>query len=161
MSQASRAEVRAELPGPERIDHAGLLAGTRVLTAEGVLPVELLGPGDRVITRAGMRRLLAVEWLVQARAPVVRIAPRSLGAGRPGVVVVVGPAQPLLIRDWRAQALWGQAEAVVPARRLVDGSLIRDAVLPVAHFLTLHFAADEVVYAEGVEIACASQRVTA
>ena len=35
------------------------------------------------------------------------------------------------------------------------------AVLPVAHFLTLHFAADEVVYAEGVEIACASQRVTA
>lgn len=160
MSQATRADARADLPGPDRTDHAGLLAGTHVLTADGALPVEYLGPGDRIVTRNGMRRLLAVDRREQVRAPVVRIAPNTLGAGRPDVLLVVGPAQMLLVRDWRAQALWGRAEAVVPARRLVDGGLIRDGVLACAQFLTLHFAGDEVIYAEGVEIACAPLKVS-
>ena len=161
MSQATGAEARADFPAPDRTDHAGLLAGTQVLTADGALPVEYLCPGDRIVTRNGMRRLLAVDRREQVRAPVVRIAPDTLGSGRPDVLLVVGPAQMLLVRDWRAQALWGRAEAVVPARRLVDGSLIRDGVLASAQFLTLHFAGDEVIYAEGVEIACAPQKVTA
>jgi len=42
---------------PER----GLAPGTIIYTAEGTLPVEFLTPGDRVITRAGMRVLQAIE----------------------------------------------------------------------------------------------------
>ena len=139
----------------------GVSSGTIVATLEGYLPVEFLSVGDRIVTRNGMRRLLAVDRREQVRAPVVRIAPDTLGSGRPDVLLVVGPAQMLLVRDWRAQALWGRVEAVVPARRLVDGSLIRDGVLASAQFLTLHFAGDEVIYAEGVEIACAPQKVSA
>lgn len=156
MSQAARAGTR-----PDRSDAVGLLAGTRIMTAEGALPVEWLAPGDRVIARNGMRRLEAVDWRAEADAPVVRIAPRALGSGRPGAALVVAPAQPLWIRDWRAQAIWGRAEVAVPARRLVDGRLICADVLPQAHFLMLHFAQDEVIYAEGVDIACLPLRVTA
>ncbi|WP_394707347.1 hypothetical protein [uncultured Celeribacter sp.] len=39
----------------------GLPLGTSVMTADGMLPVEFLEPGDRVITRAGMRTLLGVD----------------------------------------------------------------------------------------------------
>lgn len=39
----------------------GFAAGTIILTAEGALPVEYLEPGDRVITRAGMRVLKGID----------------------------------------------------------------------------------------------------
>ncbi|WP_417247718.1 Hint domain-containing protein [Celeribacter sp.] len=43
-------------------DHsAGIAAGTLIVTADGVLPVEYLEPGDRVVTRSGMRALLDVD----------------------------------------------------------------------------------------------------
>ncbi len=35
-------------------------AGTRVLTLQGMQPVDTLAPGDHVITRAGARRLRAL-----------------------------------------------------------------------------------------------------
>ena len=41
-----------------------LLAGTPVLTMDGELPVEFLQPGDRVLTRSGMRRLAQVAVTV-------------------------------------------------------------------------------------------------
>ncbi|MBW6417735.1 Hint domain-containing protein [Celeribacter sp. PS-C1] len=49
--------VRDILPNHDR----GLPLGTKVMTADGILPVEYLEPGDRVITRAGMRRLLGID----------------------------------------------------------------------------------------------------
>lgn len=39
----------------------GLPLGTDVMTADGILPVEYLEPGDRVITRAGMRVLREID----------------------------------------------------------------------------------------------------
>lgn len=39
----------------------GLPLGTKVMTADGILPVEFLEPGDRVITRSGMRTLLGID----------------------------------------------------------------------------------------------------
>jgi len=41
--------------------HKGLSAGTEVLTADGALPIEFLSPGDRVITRSGMKVLRGVD----------------------------------------------------------------------------------------------------
>jgi len=39
----------------------GLPLGTEVMTADGALPVEYLEPGDRVVTRTGMRRLKTID----------------------------------------------------------------------------------------------------
>jgi len=48
------------MPGEAPLDLTGLAAGTIIYTLDGALPVEYLGPGDRIITRAGMRVLRAV-----------------------------------------------------------------------------------------------------
>ena len=39
----------------------GLPLGTIVLTLDGALPVEFLTPGDRIVTRAGMRVLRGID----------------------------------------------------------------------------------------------------
>jgi hypothetical protein len=131
-----------------------ILLGTPVLTLEGEMPVEFLQPGDRVLTRAGMRRLVQVEVSLVQNARVVMISHDTLGVDRPTADVTVSAAQPILIRDWRAKALVGQAQAMIAAGRLVDGEYIRAAVLPEARFFTLAFAEDAVIYAGGLELAC-------
>jgi hypothetical protein len=135
----------------------GIAAGAEVFTLEGVLPIELLAPGDRVVTRSGMRRVVAVEAERVFRAQMVRIAGDGLGVGRPGAAVWVGREQGILIRDWRARALYGQSEAIVPARRLCDGTYLRAEILAEARLYHLVFEAPEVVYAGGMELACMGQ----
>ncbi|WP_460273319.1 hypothetical protein [Celeribacter sp. ULVN23_4] len=56
-NSSKRLDVRDILPNHDK----GLLLGTKVMTADGALPVEYLEPGDRVITRAGMRTLLDID----------------------------------------------------------------------------------------------------
>ncbi len=49
----------------------GLPIGTEIMTADGILPVEFLEPGDRVITRAGMRVLLDIDTPAPGRFKLV------------------------------------------------------------------------------------------
>ena len=136
---------------------SGMLAGSRIRTLEGVLPVEYLEPGDRIVTRSGARRLTGVSVQVRADADVIRIRASTLGHDRPDQDLLVLPGQPIVIRDWRARTLYGAAVAAIPAARLVDGEFIRRETLPEARLFTLKFDEDEVIYAEGLEIACPAQ----
>lgn len=132
----------------------GMLAGTTVLTLDGALPVEYLSPGDRVLTRAGARRIAQIEVTVVRHARMVKIAHDTLGAGKPQDDVTVSAAQGILLRDWRAKALYGTAQAVVQASRLVDGCYIKSETLAEARLYTLVFAEPCVIYAGGLELAC-------
>lgn len=136
------------------LDH-GLAHGTTVLTLDGILPVEFLSPGDRIVTRDGAQRLASIEVTVVQNARVIRISESTLGIDRPISEMIVSPDQPIMIRDWRAKAMFGTQAAVVPAARLVDGAYIRAEVLPQVRFYTLRFANDAVIYAGGLELACA------
>lgn len=140
---------------------SGMAEGTPVQTLSGVVPVERLRAGDRVLTRAGMRRIAEVEALVLLDAPVVRVAANVLGQGRPETTVLLAPATPILIRDWRAKALFGAAQALVPVSRLIDGEYIRmeQAARLRLYRLTLDGAA--VIYAGGLELACDGATVAA
>ena len=140
-------------------DH-GIALGTSVLTLDGALPVEFLTPGDRILTRSGARRLRSVEVTLIRNARVIRIGAGTLGVDRPGDDMIVSPDQPILIRDWRAKALYGTAAAMVPASRLVDGEYIRADVVDEVRFYTLRLDAAEVIYAGGLELACAPETVT-
>lgn len=140
---------------------AGLLMGTAVLTLDGELPVEYIAPGDRVITRNGMRRVTQVEVTRVENARVVCIARDSLGVGRPVEETVVSPQQQILVRDWRAKALYGKAEALIPAGRICDGEYVRASILAEARFVTLRFEGPEVIYAGGLELACTPATVAA
>ena len=131
-----------------------VVLGTPVLTLEGELPVEFLQPGDRVLTRSGTRRVRQVEVTVVQNARVVKIAHDTLGVDRPGVDVTVSANQQILIRDWRARAMTGKPQAMIPAARLVDGEYIRAETVAEARFFTLSFDEGAVIYAGGLELAC-------
>ncbi len=142
------------------LDH-GLAMGTPVLSLDGMMPVEYLHPGDRVITRSGARSLVAIEVSVVQNARVVRIAHGVLGVDRPAEDMIVTPDQPILIRDWRAKALTGAEVALIPAAYLVDGAYIRAEVIAELRLYTLRFEEDVVIYAGGLELACTAAPVAA
>ncbi len=140
------------------LDH-GIAHGTNVLTLDGELPVEFLTPGDRILTRSGARTLRAVDVTVLHDARVIRISEGTLGKDRPGSDMIVSPGQPILIRDWRAQALYGAATALVPAARLADGEYIRAEMIAELRLYALRLDDAEVIYAGGLELAVTGQPV--
>lgn len=132
----------------------GVLEGTRIRTLDGILPVDHLQPGDRIVTRAGMRKLLAVSVLRRRVLDLVRIRGSVLGHDRPEEDLLVAPGQCVMIRDWRARALYGRDVAAIPAARLEDGEFVLRETHGEVKLFTLRFAEDEVIYAEGLELAC-------
>ena len=132
----------------------GILAGTLIRTLDGILPVEFLQSGDRVITRSGARKVGAISVFRRRMLRMIRISALTQGHERPERDLLVAPGQPVVIRDWRAQALYGAPVASVPAMRLTDGEFVKAETVPDAVLFTLRFAKDEVIWAEGLEIAC-------
>jgi Hint domain len=145
---------------PEAHLVTGMAPGTVVLTLDGALPVEFLAPGDRIITRDGARTLRAVS-VAEVTGDVVRIGARTLGHDRPEGDVLVGADQGILLRDWRARAMYGVTQAVVAARRMADGEMIRVEDATDLRLFTLSFDAPAVIYAGGLELACAAVTVDA
>ncbi len=133
---------------------AGMLVGTMVRTLEGVLPVEYLAPGDRIVTRSGKRRLASVSVVARKMVDLVRIRASTVGHDRPDQDLFLSPGQPVVIRDWRAQALYGVPAAAVPAARLADGEFVCLETHRNVRLFTLRFDDEEVIYAEGLELAC-------
>lgn len=132
----------------------GMLAGTMVRTLDGLIPVEFLTPGDRIVTRAGARRLTSVSVVARKQVDLVRVRASTMGHDRPDQDLLLSPGQPVLIRDWRAKALYGVEVAAIPAARLADGEFICVESHRNARLFTLRFDEDEVIYAEGLELAC-------
>ena len=133
----------------------GIVEGTSVLTLRGTVPVEMLEPGDRIVTRAGALRLERVALRRETCPRLVRVAASALAPERPEADIVLASDQPILVRDWRAGALAGQPQALMPAGRLADGEYIRPEPADEARIYTLHFAVPAVIYAHGLELACA------
>ena len=161
MAHLAQAQFAVENGAQEIFNTAGILPGTLVMTLDGDIPVEHIAPGERIITRRGMRKVTSIEVTHVDNARVVRIAPNALGVGRPMAESVVAPNQQIFLHDWRAKALYSQAEALVAAERLCDGEYMRTEVMAEAYFITLHFEGPEVIYAGGLELACAPATVDA
>lgn len=140
---------------------AGIALGTKVMTMEGEMPVEYLGVGDRVLTRGGARKIRAITVMVADHSEVAIIARNTLGQDRPSEEVILPAAQPVLIRDWRAKALFDKETAMVAVGRLADGAYIRRETVSGLRFFALGFDGDEVVYADGLELVCAAVPVAA
>lgn len=139
----------------------GLMQGTQVLTLDGELPVEFLEPGDRILTRAGSRRLKSVEVSLVRNARMMRLGASTLGRERPDEDLLLPAAQPVLVRDWRAKALAGTAQAMIAVSRLADGEYIRSEIVDEARIFTLGFEEEVVIYAGGLEIGCQMQTARA
>ncbi len=137
---------------PARQTVVGIGAGTLVMTADGALPVEFLNPGDRVVTRSGLRVLRRIH-MHRYSGRAIRVAQGALGHDRPDRDLTLPEATQILLRDWRAEALFGTAQALVPVSRIADGEFVANGRVRGMHVYELQFDTPQVVYAEGVELA--------
>ena len=127
--------------------------GTPVLTLEGEMPVEHLLPDDRIITRAGSVLLSEITSDDVAAPEILRVSARALGHDRPDEDMLLPAGQPILIRDWRARALFGSMQATVPLKRLVDGQYIRREPVERIRMIRLTLPRASVIYAGALEVA--------
>ncbi len=113
--------IRVALPSC----HNAIGPGTGVLTADGELPVEFLVPGDRIVTfDRGLVRLARLDYCDIAAQEVLKVRPSVLDPSTRASDVLFAARQQVLLRDWRARALWNRSVALVEARRLVDGEYV-------------------------------------
>ena len=132
--------------------HARIVAGSIIFTAEGEIPIEYLSPGDKVVTRdSGMVTLLDT-FIHRIPAQAVAIKAGSLGHTRPDHNVIIPAEQNILVRDWRAQSMFGKAQTIVQAGDLIDGEFITDLGARDLHLVHLTFDRQHVIYADGLEI---------
>ncbi len=138
------------------------VAGTMISTPDGQVAIETLEVGDRVITRDhGMQR---ISWIGSTTFPgryvannahlrPVVIRKDAMSKGVPDRDLRVSRQHRILVRDWRADLLFGDPDGVlVPAFSLCNDSTIVEE-RPDAPVTYLHMAFDrhEVVYANGLE----------
>ncbi|WP_234988821.1 Hint domain-containing protein [Tropicibacter naphthalenivorans] len=135
------------------------MAGTVVLTLDGALPVEFINEGDRVITRDSGMAVVKQVRRIRRKLPAVGIKAGSLGNTRPDRDAVFPATQELLVRDWRAETLFGASQALVPVARLVDGEFVRDLGEVEMETVELVFDAPHILYADGLEVASATQEM--
>jgi len=126
-------------------------AGTRIMTARGEVPVEMLRAGDLVVT-LGLRGpwLRPVEWVGHRRVDCrrhprpeavrpVRIRAGSLGPGVPHRDLVLSPDHALYLDG-----------ALVPAGALVDGvSTVREVAAREVRYFHVELDAHDILLAEG------------
>lgn len=139
---------------PRRDTVVGLFAGSTVLTLRGAVPVQELRKGDKVITRNGARKLLALSCTLQEAVDIVEIAPGALGHDRPELAMCLPADQKVHLRDWRAQALFGSAQATIEVSRLIDGEFIKAGKSEPQPLYELGFERDEIIYVDGMELLC-------
>ncbi|MFD2738827.1 Hint domain-containing protein [Sulfitobacter aestuarii] len=133
----------------------GLVQGSMLLTLEGEIPVEYLSPGDRLITRdCGMSRVTHIQRSTR-RVRTIALAAGSLGHTRPERDALLAGDQMVLIRDWRARALFNSARALVAARSLIDGEFITDLGTREQTLYQIFCDGPHILYADGLELGTA------
>jgi hypothetical protein len=103
----------------------GFGLGSMVRTIWGLRPVDGLMAGDLLLDAAGqVVELRAVRRKRLAAHALVQIAPSAMGLGlAPGDLarpLIVAAGQPVAVRDWRTEVVFGGA-ALSPAQSLLDG----------------------------------------
>ncbi|WP_299879425.1 Hint domain-containing protein [uncultured Sulfitobacter sp.] len=133
----------------------GLITGTILLTTDGEIPVEHLSVGDKVITRdTGLSK---VEHIQRSTRDIhtIALAAGSLGHTRPERDALLAGDQMVLIRDWRARALFNSDRALVAARALVDDEFITDLGVRETTLFQIFCDGPHILYADGLELGTA------
>ena len=141
------------------VEPAGVLSGSIILTLDGAMPVEHLLPGDRIVTRDYGTAILISVYRHVTRVRAVRILAGTLGDTRPDRDVILPEGQQMLVRDWRAAALFGMRQARAPASALIDGEFVVSEGLQTMTLHELRFATSQVIYVDGLELLTPEMRV--
>lgn len=125
-------------------------AGTAILTAQGLRPVEDLRPGDHIITRD--HGLQPLRWTGSRTvagfgnfAPI-RLETGVFGNNRP---LLVSPQHRMLHCSAKAALYFDTPEVLIPAKHLVNGSTVTQVETQSVTYVHLLFDQHEIIYAEG------------
>lgn len=128
------------------------VAGTRIRTPDGAVPVECLQPGDLVLTKDNGPQ--PVSWIgsreVEAKgdyAPI-RIAKKTFGNHRE---LWVSPLHRVLVRDSLSDLLFGTPEVLVAARELVNGHSVQQVEGDSVTYVHVMFDEHQIIWSEGLE----------
>jgi Hint domain len=122
------------------------LRGTRILAADGEVPVEALQIGDHLVTLSGEakpiiwigRRSYAARFIAKSQLPI-RITANALADGMPSCDLDVSPKHAMYIDD-----------VLVPAENLVNGvSIFRLETKQDVEYFHVELAAHDIVFAAG------------
>ena len=130
---------------------ACFLRGTAIETKSGVCFIENLRVGDLVRTKD--HGVQPIRWLGSTRcaargdmAPIL-IRKGALGNTRD---LMVSPNHRILLDDWRAEMLFGEAQVLVPAKALVNDQTILRVEGGEAEYFHMMFDQHQIVFSEGV-----------
>jgi hypothetical protein len=124
------------------------LAGTRILTPRGEVPVEDLVPGDSVLTHEGETH--AITWIGRRRVDCrdhprpeavqpVRIAAGAFGEATPRRDLYLSPDHAVFVDG-----------ELIPARLLIDGGSIRQVPATDVTYVHIELATHEILVADGL-----------
>ena len=132
---------------PDR--RTGLVAGSRILTARGEIAIEDLLPGDTVMALRGPA-LLPILWIGRCIAdePPILIEAGALGEQRPSRSLYVAADHPIFVDP-----------VPVPARRLVNGTTIRQTDLDAVELFHIDVGRHEVLFAQNLALASTQRPV--
>lgn len=136
--------------------------GTQILTPEGQVSVEKLAVGDRVVTRDhGVQKVswigettVSSRWMgLNTNLRPILIRQGALGPDLPERDMRVSRQHRVLVRDWRAEMLFGEEGGVlVPAFALCnDDTIIEEQPEGDVVYVHVAFEHHEIVYADGLE----------
>lgn len=136
---------------------AALARGGLVQTPDGLAAVEDLVPGDRVVTSAGIQRLVWKGSRVVAplhhNVALYRVSADALGPGRPMPDLLLGSAARVVSRRSSIETLVGAEAALVPIASLADGeAIIRVRPISAQQIFHLGFARHVTFAVNGVEV---------
>jgi len=130
----------------------GLLANCNVMTMQGERAISTLVPGDRIITRSGMRILRDVK-VTHHTFRAISVGKGTLGYTRPAEDMLMAPDQEVMVLDWRAEILFGRNAVIIPIGRMIDGKYIAQSAEMAEHAVyELRFDHEEIYFADGLEI---------
>lgn len=134
--------------------------GTLIDTPDGPRPVETIRPGDVVLTRdagpqtvtwAGAVALDSAQLAGNPRFRPVLIKAGALGPGSPARDMLVSRQHRILLRDWRAEMLFGSAEVLASAVDLVnDRDILQVYDLEPVTYIHFMFDCHQIVMADGL-----------
>ncbi|MDT0683583.1 Hint domain-containing protein [Roseicyclus sp. F158] len=124
----------------------GIAAGTKLFTLQGIVPVERVRAGDRIVSRRAGATRVAHVIVERSQGPLLWIAAGALGRGKPEEEILLPPSQNVLLRD-------GGDTSLVPAHSLVgrEGIGWHMPERPI-RLVTLVFDVPQVLYAGGLEL---------
>ncbi len=125
--------------------------GTRIETPDGPVPIETLRPGMLVTTvDHGPRPII---WTgcrtVPGTGPMAPVLIRKGALGN-SANIRVSPQHRILVAGWRAELMFGEAEVLVPALHLVNGTTIIRSPCATVTYTHLLFDRHEIILSDGL-----------